>query len=99
MRGWRSASTATTITLTVVVAMALAFGLQEVVAPGLHYLGLARHQAGKQRDAWVLQQLPGSIAGLLNFSTRHQMPRGRPSSRRHNVLKSTFGFLMPPSRI
>jgi len=46
--------------------MALGFGLQQVVAPGLHYLGLARHQAVQQRDARVLQQLPGRIAGLLD---------------------------------
>ena len=66
MRGWRGGSTATTITLAVVIAMALGFGLQQVVAPGLHYLGLARHQAVQQRDARVLQQLPGRIAGLLD---------------------------------
>jgi signal transduction histidine kinase len=66
VRIWWGGSTATTFTLTVAVAMALAFGLQQVVAPGLHYLGLAKHQAGKQRDAWVLQQLPGSVAGLLD---------------------------------
>ncbi len=66
MRGWRGGSTATTITLTVVVAMALGFGLQQVVAPGLHYLGLARHETVQQGDARVLQQLPGRIAGLLD---------------------------------
>ena len=65
VRGWRGGSTAATIALAVVVAMGLGFGLQQAVAPGLHYLGLARQQA-VQRDAWVLQQLPGRIAGLLD---------------------------------
>ena len=66
MRGWRGGSTAATIALTVVLAMGLGFSLQQVVAPGLHYLGLARHGTVQQGDARVLQQLPGRIAGLLD---------------------------------
>jgi signal transduction histidine kinase len=46
--------------------MGLGFGLQQMVAPGLHYLGLARHQAVQQRDARVMEQLSGRIAGLLD---------------------------------
>ena len=66
MREWRGGSTAATITLAVVIAMALGFSLQQVVGSGLHYLGLARHQIVQQRDARVLQQLPGRVAGLLD---------------------------------
>ena len=66
MREWRGGSVATTIAVTFVVAMALRFGLQQVVGSGLHYLGLARHETVKQRDAHLLQQLPGRIAGLLD---------------------------------
>ena len=66
MRGWRGGSTATTIALTVVVAMVVGFSLQEVVGSGLHYLGLPRRQTVQQGDAWLFQQLPGRIAGLLD---------------------------------
>ena len=66
MRGWRGGSASATIALTVVLAMALGFSLQQVVAPGLHFLGLARHGIVQKGDARVLQQLPGRIAGLLD---------------------------------
>jgi signal transduction histidine kinase len=66
VRGWRSGSTAATIALTVVLAMVVGFSLQQVVDSGLDYLGLPRRQTVQQADAWVLQQLPGRIAGLLD---------------------------------
>ena len=66
MRAWRGGSTATTIALTVVVAIVLGFTLQDVVGSGLHYLGLPRRQTVQHGDAWLLQQLPGRIAGLLD---------------------------------
>ena len=66
MRAWRGGSTATTIALTVVVAIVLGFTLQDVVGSGLHYLGLPRRQTVQHGDTWLLQQLPGRIAGLLD---------------------------------
>jgi signal transduction histidine kinase len=48
----------------VIVSMAVGFGLQQLVASGLSYLGLQRSQAVRQHDVWLQQQLPGRIAGL-----------------------------------
>ena len=86
MRGWRGGSAAATIALTVVLAMALGFSLQQAVAPGLHFLGLARHGIVQKGDARVLQQLPGRIAGLLDVldatpeAQRQCRDRGRATS-------------------
>jgi len=66
VRAWRGGSIATTVALTVVLATVLGFSLQEVVGSGLHYLGLPRRQTIQQGEAWLLQQLPGRIAGLLD---------------------------------
>jgi hypothetical protein len=79
--------------------MGLGFGLQQVVGPGLHYLGLARRQAVQQRDTRVLQQLPGRVAGLLDVLDATPEAQRPSSSRQPNVPGSTFVSLTRRSRI
>ncbi|MBV8281176.1 MAG: hypothetical protein JO347_03820, partial [Candidatus Eremiobacteraeota bacterium] len=45
--------------------MVLGFNLQDEVGLGLHYLGVPWSQPGNPGDTWLLQQLPGRIAGMV----------------------------------